>query len=107
MRAYILLGFIFLEIRKKELVWILSLESITSTKNSHEPGKGSLSFSQLFVTSLDTKEISVKVVKIYEVGNSNKESQIKVAGRFDKFNWLHYEKFWWVQRREKKERWVN
>ena len=52
MRAYIFLGFIFLEIRKKEKFWILSLDSITCTKNNHKPPKGSLSSSQLFVTSL-------------------------------------------------------
>ena len=52
MRAYIFLGFIFLEITRKEKFWILSLESITSTKNNHKPAKGSLSSSQLFVTSL-------------------------------------------------------
>ena len=52
MRAYVFLGFIFLEIRKKEKFWILSLEGITSTKNNHKPVKGNLSSSQLFVTSL-------------------------------------------------------
>ena len=54
MRAYIFLGLIFLEIRKKEWFWIPFLESITSTKNNHKPAKGSLSSSQLFVTSLHT-----------------------------------------------------
>ena len=52
MTAYIFLGFIFLEIRKKEFFWIFSLERITSTKNNHKPAKGSLSSSQVFFTSL-------------------------------------------------------
>ena len=51
MRAYSSLSSIFLEIRKKKSFWILSLESITSTKINHKPGKGSLSSSQQFVTS--------------------------------------------------------
>ena len=50
-RAYSSLSFIFLEIRNKEQFWILSLESITSTKNNHKPAKGSLSPTQLFATS--------------------------------------------------------
>ena len=54
MRAYISVGFIFLEIRKKEQFWILSLESVTSTKDIQKPDKGSLSSSRLFVTSLHT-----------------------------------------------------
>ena len=51
MRAYSSLSSIFLEIRKKEQFRILSLESITSGKTNHKPAKGSLSSSQLFVTS--------------------------------------------------------
>ena len=51
MRAYSSLSSIFLEIRKKKSFWILSLESITSTKINHKPRKGSLSSSQQFVTS--------------------------------------------------------
>ena len=51
MGAYSSLSSIFLEIRKKELFWILSLESIISSRNNHKPAKGSLWSSQLFVTS--------------------------------------------------------
>ena len=37
--------------KEKRVFWILSLESITSTKINHKHAKGSLSSSQLFVTS--------------------------------------------------------
>ena len=48
MRAYSPLTFIFLERRKKEQFSILSVQSITSTKNNNKPAKGSLASSQLF-----------------------------------------------------------
>ena len=47
MTAYISLGFIFLEIRKREYFWILTFEFLLN----HKPAKGSLSSSQLFATS--------------------------------------------------------
>ena len=51
MRAHIFLNFIFLVIREKDELY-LSLESVTSIKKTYKPTKGSLSSSQLFVTSL-------------------------------------------------------
>ena len=56
MRADIFLNFIFLVIREKGELY-LSLESITSIKKTYKPAKGSLSSSQLFVTSLHTSDI--------------------------------------------------
>ena len=50
MRAHSSVSFIFLGIRKKNRFLILSLESITSISKAFKPLKGSLSFSQLFVT---------------------------------------------------------
>ena len=51
MKAHIFLNFIFLVIREKDELY-LSLESVTSIKKTYKPAKGSLSSSQLFVTSL-------------------------------------------------------
>ena len=53
MKAHIFLNFIFLVIREKDELY-LSLESVTSIKKTYKPAKGSLSSSQLFVTSLHT-----------------------------------------------------
>ena len=56
MKADIFLHFIFLVIREKGELY-LSLESITSIRKTYKPAKGSLSSSQLFVTSLHTSDI--------------------------------------------------
>ena len=51
MKDHIFLNLIFLVIREKDELY-LSLESVTSIKKICIPAKGSLSSSQLFVTSL-------------------------------------------------------
>ena len=58
MRAYSPLSFIFPERREKEQFSILSLQSITSTKNNNKPAKGSLASSRLFATSPHLLEMS-------------------------------------------------
>ena len=50
-RAYNSLTSIFLEIRKNEKFWILSLESIASAKTNHKSAKGRWLSNQSIVTS--------------------------------------------------------
>ena len=46
--------------------WTLSLESVTSIKKTYKPAKGSLSSSQLFVTSLHYWEIYPPIMATYK-----------------------------------------